>query len=318
MRRLGWTIALLMAGSSSWAQHDYTAEFRAIPIWPAQGLQSVASGDRFVYLDPASGQMVIAYPENLGKAESSRTPGAWQIERFDLNNQAQAAITAGVRPAGKYFEYTYQIANAARAKQEITSLRLVVPQFGDGDAITAPTTWKGAPSPSSIHAIRHAIGRSSGVFVSWYSLDWNTSVIAPGTELAGFSVMSTLKPGISVAYVHGGGFGPKLRESMPQAVLEQAVPVLQVENNSQNVWTIAPRFSGDTPMTEIARDFQAGISQMIEHGQLDSGSPAIREAQRVLSQYAKGTRSRLTFNAAARPGVETEVLDALKLSLSTR
>jgi hypothetical protein len=297
------------------AQRDYGPEFRALPSWPSNGIISPKLQSNYVFLDREAGQMVLSYPENLGRSDFKNNPGLQKVEYFDLNNQVNTSFSVDIKKVGQQFTYHYSVSNAQKAKRAVDSFSIVVPKYGNDDSITAPANWKAAGTTSKIHAVQLAIGQSSGAFLTWYSLDWNASVIKPGSELQGFQVTAALKPGFTLAYVRGGGFDPNLRESMPREVLEQSVPILQVEHNSQNVVTLAPRFDADTPITQIASNFHQGINHMIDHGQLDGDSPAIIEALQLLGAYS-GEADHFDFEMKPNPGLEAAVLNAMKLSMN--
>lgn len=259
--------------------------------------------------------MVLAYPENLGRADFERNPMPRQVQRFDLSNQVDAKFLVDVQPAGQYFIYRYRVSNSKKAKQGIGAFDITVPVFDNDDSIAAPDDWLVGAIPSQINAVRRAIGEPSGVFLRWSSQNWKTSLITPGTELGGFEVTSIRKPGFTLAYVQGGVPHPGLSSQMPRVVLEQTIPVMQKEYYSQNVLTIAPKFSIDTPIADIATDFISGINQLVAQGQLDGNALAVKEALRGLQHYLQPSRSRPVFSTKPQPGLEAAIINAMKLSL---
>jgi hypothetical protein len=315
VKRFSWLLVLALA-QAAFAEQDGNGALKSPPDWPASGAIPATLHDQYVFVDRRAGQMVLAYPENLGQPEFKQSPGPLHIERFDLNNQVGASFSVAVQVGEKSLTYSYRVANSRNARQAIRSFNIPATQVRNEDSMFAPEHWNKAASPSQIDAMRLAIGSPSGVFLSWYSLDWNKSVIAPGTELGGFRVISTLRPGFVVAYAQGGGFSPNLRDDMPAAVLEQSVIVLRKEFNSQQVLTIGPKFAADTPAAEIARDFQIGIGKLIERKQLKGSSPAIREALQALQPYSETYQPSLVLRAKPQPGLETDVINALKVSLT--
>ena len=314
MKRLCWLVALALT-QAAFAEQDRNGALKSVPEWPASGAIPTTMQDQYVFVDRRAGQMVLAYPENLGKPEFKQSPGPLHIERFDLNNQVGASFSVAVQVGEKSLTYSYRVANSRTARKAIRSFNIPTAQFRGEDSLSAPEHWNKAAARSQIDAMRLAIGLSSGVFLDWYSLDWNKSVIAPGQELGGFRVVSTLRPGFVVAYVQGGGFSPSLRDEMPEAVLEQSAPLLRKEFNSQQVLTIGPKFTADTRAAQIARDFQIGIGKLIERKQLQGSSPAIREALQALQLYSETDEPPLVLRAKPQPGLETEVINALKISL---
>ena len=333
MKRQRYLLGFLtVLSASALAQQDYGAEFRSLPMWSEDAIIPGERDDNYVFLDVDAGQMVLAYPSNLGQRDFGQAAGSYRVERFDLNNQVDASLSVDVQRSGPYFTYRYGISNSARAKQAIRSVRITTTKFGDDDVVFGPARWGAAASPSQVNAVRLAIGRPSGVFLSWYVNDPGTiddpdaSAILPGSESAGFGVTSRLKPGLTLAYVKGGS-RPGLRKDMPRAVLEQTVPVMQIEFNSQNVVTVGPKFDAESPKLEIAEDFHRGIGLMVDAGQINGSSPAIRQALRVLKrclEMAGETGDGSTaacgfdsaFDARPEPGVEADLLNAMRLGLT--
>jgi hypothetical protein len=316
-KRFSWFVGLaLVVAQTAFAEQGRDDELESLPDWPVGGVIPAMLHDKYVLVDRRAGQMVLAYPENLGQPGSEQNVGPLRIERFDLNNQVEASFSVAIQPGANSLIYNYRVANSHNAKQAIRSFSIPTVAFGSDDAMSAPAHWNKAASPSRISAMRLSIGLPSGVFLDWYSLDWNKSVIAPGTELGGFRVISTLKPGFVVAYVQGGGFSPNLREDLPAVVLEQSVPVLIKEYNSQRVLMIGPKFAADTPAAHVARDFQIGIGKLIERKELEGSSPAIREALQVLQRFTGTSPPSVTLSAQPQPGLETDVITAMKLSVT--
>ncbi|MEW5251493.1 hypothetical protein [Microbulbifer discodermiae] len=312
------------------AQQLYTvAQLSAVPIWPEDGVIPPRLSGQYVFLDPGSGQMVLVYPRELDKPGTQAT-GELRVERLNLGNQVKASISSKVKVKKNSYAYSYTLRNAKGARQAIANLKIPVPNLGQDDEVLAPGQWQSAKSESQVRALQMAIWSTSGYFISWYNYDAEKREDGPkigaGQQLSGFYIGSELKPGITTAYV-GSGHYPAMREAMPQAVLEQAVPLMSIEANNQDLLTIAPRFSRDTHKLIIAGNFHFGISRMVTHGQLDGNSPAVREALQVLNYYAEAAEAageveladfvgpRMRFSQKPRPGLEAEVLHALMISL---
>jgi len=310
--------ALALSCASTEAQQEFGREFKMPPTWPANDRPPADLGGKYVYFDAAAKQMILAYPERLGEPNFAQNPGALKVHRFDLNTQVGASFSASVqrdtRPKSQQFIYTYAVDNARPAKYPIGSFDVVTSQFGGVDAVTAPIGWKAATAGSSINAIRASIGQPIGVFLSWYALS-SDKFIAPGGRRSGISVSSALKPGLVVAYARGGQ-RPALSSEMPEEVLMQTVALMQMENNSQNVFTIGPKFGATASPEAIARDFDAGIKRLIEAKQLDRESQAVQEAQRVLAGVTTRAGAPAALRAPATRGLEAELIAAIKLSLN--
>lgn len=330
-------ISSLLLSGATFAQVPPVIWASPTPHWPANGVIPADMEEQYVFLDYEAGQIVLSYPEDLGKPEyDERYPGPRQEKRYDLNNQVGASFLVDVKPNGQSFTYNYQVSNSEQAKDPIRSFSLVTPRFQDNDLIVAAAGWAGAASPSSpVHsAIQHAIGKPSGVFLSWYYASIGSKIM-PGAELGGFTTTSALRPGFTLAYVRGTrkvGIGE--RENTPDVVGKQAAFYGTIEGHTQNVVTIGPRFESDATTLEIVNNFYHGLTHLTEPGfhrpiQLERDSPAVREALRVLAQYLEATQqegddlpsaepfgSLLVFNAEPNPGLEAGILQAMKLSLT--
>ena len=165
-----------------------------------------------------------------------------------------------------------KVSNSSEAKQAIRSLRIPTRKFGPDDAILAPATWRGAAVHSSINAIRLSVGTPTGVFLDWYRFGPDSSRFLPGTTMKGFKVKSQLMPGLIVAYAQGGSH-PARRGDMPEAVLSQSDPILQIEFNSQNILTVGPKFGPESSKALILEDFRRRIDLQVDSGQNRAGFP---------------------------------------------
>ena len=67
---------------------------------------------------------------------------------------------------------------------------------------------------------------------------------------------SQLMPGLTVAYAQGGGYPDPRRGDMPEAVLSQSDPIIQIEFNSQNILTVGPKFGPESSKALILEDFR--------------------------------------------------------------
>ena len=207
MKRLNCLpVILALISTTSLAEQDLPT-YKNIPIWPEDGIIPEEWQDRYVFVDLDAGQMVLAYPTRLARGDARHYPEPFRIERFDLNNQVDASISASVRRGSdSNFIYEYEVSNSSEAKQAIRSLSIPTRKFGPDDAILAPASWRGAAVHSSINAIRLSVGTPTGVFLDWYRFGPDSSRFLPGTTMKGFKVKSQLMPGLIVAYAQGGGY----------------------------------------------------------------------------------------------------------------
>jgi len=331
---LGYAMGLvLLLGGTAYAQQDgIRAALSPLPIWPADGVIPQALQDRYAFLDPSAGQLVLSYPANLGRPQFERNPGARRVERVDLNNQVKASVASTVSVEGAQFVYRYRIANAKQAKRPVSRFDVEGLALNSSDRIFGPASWKSNArvAPGITRTTLSSAVLTNTAAPAGASLRWQVghAGIEPGAELDGFQVASSLKPGLIVAHLRAGD-PPTLRADLPRAVLEQAAPMLQPTHNSQSVLTIGPRFSAETPTLNIVADFHFAVSRLVRHGQLDGNSPAVREALQVLGQYLKSAADQphdmpveswvgpsLIFTTTPRPGLEADVLEALRLSVN--
>ena len=330
MKRLNCLpVILALISTTSLAEQDLPT-YKNIPIWPEDGIIPKEWQHRYVFLDLDASQMVLAYPTRLARGDARHYPEPFRIERFDLNNQVDASISASVRRGSdSNFIYEYEVSNSSEAKQAISTLRIPTRKFGPDDAILAPASWRGVASPSSINAIRLSVGTPTGVFLDWYEFDLNSnsSQFLPGTTMKGFNVKSQLMPGLTVAYASGGASPDPRRGDMPEAVLSQSDPIIQIEFNSQNILTVGPKFGPESSKALILEDFRRGIDLQVDSGQTELDFPSVRHALEVVQQCLAGGDKNssgdlrscdldFAFSLNPTPGLESDVLNAMRLSLA--
>ena len=109
MKRLNCLpVILALISTTSLAEQDLPT-YKNIPIWPEDGIIPEEWQDRYVFLDLDAGQMVLAYPTRLARGDARHYPEPFRIERFDLNNQVDASISASVRRGSdSNFIYEYE------------------------------------------------------------------------------------------------------------------------------------------------------------------------------------------------------------------
>lgn len=326
MKHLLYSLGLLVlfSGVAGAQQSGIQTSFSPIPIWPSDGSIPQELEDWYVYLDPGAGQIVLNYPEGLDQPGFERQTAIQKVERFNLNNQVDALIVATVQENKGQLSYRYRIENSKKARQSISSIKLVTPTLRDADSISEPTHWAKDVHPAYFSALPMGIGQTPGTMLSW-SVDGQG--VVPGSEQGGFQINSVLTPGFVWAYVQNG-MPFSLPSDTPSSVLKQAAPMFQLGNNSQSVLTIAPKFFPGTDKLRIVADFHFGINHLLRNGQLNPDSPAIRGSLEVLEQYLEAAQQAdnvpldewvgppLVFNVAVQEGLEKEIVNALRLSLN--
>ena len=291
--------------------------FSPVPIWPSNGIIPQELQGKYVFYDPSTEEIVLAFPENLENLQSGETPGPLHIERVNTNRGAHPSITFSITPAQKKYLYAYRIENDASAKKFITAIDLPAPSFGSDDLLSAPAHWRAAPMKSEIGAVGQALRSfSAGYLLSFYFAD-DKGPMSPGSG-GNFSILASAKPGFTVAWVRGGLF-PSFSSSLPSPVMDQLAPALAMNFNTTGVVTIGPKFAVDEPSIRIASDFHFGITQLINNRILNGDSPAIREAMTALASFIENPESvqvPLALKEKPNAGMESAVLQALMLSLN--
>jgi len=348
MKRTFLLLAAIAASAVlSMAQPGPGVHLSPVPTWPADGVVRPEFSAKYVFVDIDAGQLVIAVPENLGEAGGDANTGPRRILRFDLENQVRPSVSTEVRVAGPLFTYDYRVANDASARKPIMRFNIVVPasakHYENGSrppvseeyAMAAPPNWKGSALSTQTERGRASTDSDATPSLSWFKNDPRSaddpvaSAILPGAVLEGFRVESTLRPGFTTGYFRGGG-KTNLPGDLPRVVLDQAVPALKREFNSQVVPTIGPMFDAATPTVVVVNNFHAGIDRMVAGGLLDGDSPAVKEALAVLKRYMDAAAGQsdqplenfvgpsLSFTEGPKRGREAEILAAMRLSLPTQ
>ncbi len=302
------------------AQPAFKTALSPIPIWPSDEVIPVELEDKYVFLDPGAGQVVLAYSEPgiNGGAESRK------IQRVDLKNQVQASVTVSVEKNSGEFTYKYHVANAENAPRPVSSIKLVTPSELQYEEAKTPVSWEGDIDLGYVAASSIGIGKTIGTLMNWST---SAGGIEPGKDEVGFELVSSLKPGFTWGYAQSDA--PQfLPSDLPEEVLAQVKPMLKIENNSQSFLTIGPKFYERTPLLRIVAEYHFGISSLIGKGELSEKSPAIEEALNVMEQYMESARQAgdveldewigpdLAFHVEPANGLEKDVIEALKLSLN--
>ena len=180
-----------------------------VPIWPKSGVIPIELQDRYVFLDPEAGELVLAYPEDVGNAEFEAGSGALRVRRIDLGNQVAASISIDVERKGTEFEYRYRVANHKQARHPIQQLQVAVPITGEPDnRVAAPLNWFGSvtagPRPVDLE-FRHPLSGESYSAQLDSSPDRAKSATQPTADLFQMPTNSLGAPAPLIANVPGTG-----------------------------------------------------------------------------------------------------------------
>lgn len=282
------------------------AEVSRLPVWPGPAAAERNYPMQYVFRDQ-TGEIVIFYPD-------PSQPDQRVTFRFWLQTRVEPAIMAGiVRGAGGEFTYSYSIKNGVGAKTSIWAWAVIAPPTPDL-AISHPL-WHGTNSWHSVGSLQAAIGNTEpSVFVQW--LD-PSAPVAPGSELGGFKIVCSLKPGLTTAYVSGNEAPIRAPTELAEAVVEQLLP-LEKPNVMRKVdLTVGPRFSAEATREQIRSAYLDDVQGAIRQGFLDGSSPFIREVQRVLSSPAPVNSDPLAgIKEQPRSRIEQELAAAIRLALA--
>jgi len=290
------------------------------PSWPQDGVIPPALKERYVFVDLAKNEYVLAYPANLGTpAFEKEGPGSLKIARYELLRNVDPGVLVEVtHPAPTKYRYAYTITNGPSAKQSIDQWSLVVPLQAGNDPIKQPTGWFAVVQKGRTFKLKNPEWIRNGAAAVW-SFEKDTEVIQPGATKKGFEIESDLRPGFSVAYFRKA---PSVASvvatsgNVPKAVKDQLDELLTVEYNGKTLLMIGPKFDRAVDDRTVALDFIEGINFLGRIGALDPNSEFVKTALSELKGIPPGIGSPAAkLTAQARTPVEGEVLNALKVSL---
>ncbi len=309
LNRVGASAALLCCIlTSQVTAQTAAAGISPVPIWPSTGIVPQELQGQHVFLDPSTNQVIVSYVDDQG---------SHKLVRFDREDQVDLAITAAVtvRPDGQ-FTYDYTLQNGGRAKRPLKEWTLIV----------------GAPTDqlTATHAAWHATSHASplprpGSIRPDMALTWSgptrAAVVPVVGALAGFRVMSTYTPGLTLAY--GSALVPTpyavaAAQAFPTVVAQQLTPIVNPTWNAAQVLTIGPKYSPSDPKGLIAMDFHRSLNQLIVNQLLKADSPFVSGALAALETFMLNTESgspALEFLAQANPGLEAQIAAAMAFSL---
>lgn len=316
-----FTILLWIAGVSESQQTETPSltEF-PVPAWPKDGVIPPQLKDKYVFVDLAKNEYVLAYPENLGTESFEKDgPKALKIARYELLRNVEPAVLVTISPVNpSKYNYAYSVANGPAAKQSIDQWSLVLPVLARKDAIKKPAGWLAVVQNPRNFKLKNPDWIRGGVAAVWSFLK-PEEVIPPGTAKTGFELESDLRPGFTIGYFRKAeSIEAKVATSgnVPKAVQDQLDPLLSVEYNSKTLVTIGPKFEKVTDDRTVAADFVEGITALGRSGALDPNSEFVKDTISELKKIQPGAAaSAVKLTAQARSPVETEILNALKISL---
>ncbi len=319
VHRAALLFVILLTATFSFAQQDPVAltDF-PVPAWPANGVVPADMKDKYVFVDLAKNQYVVAYPENLGSATFEKDgPGPLKTGRFELLRNVAPVVSVAVTASGGKFKYAYNVANTPSGKQSLDQWSLVLPEKAN-PVLKGPDGWFAIHQAGRKFKVKDPNWIKTGGAAVW-SFRKPEQVINPGDAKGGFELESELRPGFTLGYfrkaesveatVAASGAG------YPNPVRDQVNELLAVEYNSKTLVTIGPKFDSTADDKTIAADFVQGINALAVSGQLDANSDFVKSLVDQLKAVQGGTPASGVKIPAAKSPAETSVISALKVSL---
>lgn len=320
MRKV-FTIALLTLALVSGLEAQTPAVAPAlalspVPLWPRDGDTSQLPKGQYVFYDPPAAEYVVYYAGNSAGVPSAQPT----ILRFGSHALVDPDVTLAVASnSDGSFHYTYSVANGSRARQPIQEIGVFV--FYDRSPRGSHPTWTAKVVPQNFRDLATP-GTSQA------SIEWTTNAaaraIAPGSAVPGFAIDSTSLPGFVTIVFQGESqsnqYTPDAVASLPQEVRDQLARVF--ERDVKGGLVIGPRFSKGTSQSTITQNFVYGIQVLIRSRKLDSKSPFVENAKRVLTAQLLSqdqmqlNSASLAFTKDAKTDVEKEIANALEVAFA--
>ncbi len=192
----------LIAITAAFAQQAAVGlpEFPA-PAWPANGVVPAQMKDKYVFVDAAKNEYVVAFPENLGATSFEKDgPGALRVMRLELLRAVEPSVSVVVSPMnGGRLRYTYEVTNGSTAKQSIDQWSMIIPEAAGNSAIKFPDGWMAVVQGKRQFKVPNPQWIKTGGAAVW-SFRKPEQVIPAGDKKTGFMLESDLLPGFTLGY----------------------------------------------------------------------------------------------------------------------
>ena len=275
MTNLFWLTALLVSFATFAQQKPrVSVGISPVPIFPADGQLTSQMDNEYVFLDPHTTHIIVAYPTGPDKKRTVRT-----IER---GHRVLPTISVITRRVGESIQYAYQVTNDQAAGQPMHRIYIDIP------APQAPDPAKGPP------ANRNVIPQGwSQTTYSYRPGRWAFLLERQGLGVRGKAeqvpvvIESNNLPGLGQVFVEGERNSP-LVTGLPEAVMKRLAAVQQLEFNSVATQTVVPKFVQNTSKVVIAMDYSGQFQRLrLRLGE----SPFIAEALRAIDEFLSRPRS---------------------------
>ena len=305
--------AVLLVSSVTYAQQKprVSVGISPVPIFPADGQLTSEMDNQYVFLDPRTTHIIVAYPTGPDKKRTVRT-----IER---GHRVLPTISVIPRRVGQSIQYAYQVTNDQAALQAIHRIYIDIP------APQAPDPAKGPPTH------RNVIPQGwSQTIYGYRPGHWAILLERQGlgvrgkTEQVPIVIESSNLPGLGLVFVEGERNGPAMVTGLPEAAMKSLAALQQLEFTSVPVPTVVPKFNQNTSKLIIAMDYSAQFHRLrLRLGE----SPFIAETLRTIDEFLSRPRSEgvsspaeifptITQKPAAGALEEEQAYQAMKLALN--
>src|SRR5262245_30610462 len=235
-----WLIPFIATGQQ---QETIALTDFPVPAWPAEG--TPPPKDKYVFVDLAKNEYVVAYPGNLGTPAFEKDgPGSLKISRYELQRNVDPKVSVEItRPSSTKYRYAYSVMNGPAAKQTIDQWLLIVPLQAGNDSIKQPAGWLAIVQRGRTFKLNRPEWIRNGAAAVW-SFEKDAEVIQPGATKKGFELESELKPGFTVAYLRKAesvAAAVATSGNVPKPVKDELDSLLTVEYNSRTLLTIGPK-----------------------------------------------------------------------------
>ncbi|MGH9627474.1 MAG: hypothetical protein ACRD7E_03805 [Bryobacteraceae bacterium] len=308
-------VGVILGGNFGFSQSDATLP---APLLNADGSIPEQHKDRYVFIDPRTGNGVAIYSSRL--ANDNADTKSQRDVRFEipLQRHVEPSIRSELIKRDSNYSYRFTLANGSAAKLRAHTWVADVPALGTDTTISEPSGWRhvvAPPIPAGV--IKTPLPE---IPLSLRPLRWlpisttpeeSSSGIPPGEARSGFGLVSRKKPGLLWCYVFG--YVPLLHiESEPPAVVqEQMSRLFDISFNAKRTVFIGPKFDSTVDRATVIRDYLREIKK------LDAAalkSPFMIDLMRRLSTD-KPIANLSRFDREPTSPLERELLNGLRLAL---
>jgi hypothetical protein len=298
-----------------------------LPIWPTDGVVPPELAGRFVFLEVATGDLVVSYPSGL-QGGGAVGPDSRTTFRVRLPRHVQPFLGVNVAALGDgRFAYTYRVRNGVAASDPITRWHLDVSTLADLGAEHAQK-WQASMTVREPDSERLASFNAGAHVVHWSAPSAPTSgqpgPIGPGETSTGFKVISRSRPGFVSAYFQGGEITAESEVAIPETVRRQLALATTLDATTWRVQTLGPKYPPDMTAGQVASDLLADMGTLHTRKLLSDQSPFFKEVLSVLDQVVGAPQAweegmpEVALTTRSTGPMENELALAVRLARDSR